>query len=108
MSESHLRTISHALVLIAIMLGLIAAALWLRMGTPSGSDAQAQTTNRASAAQSEGGVPDAGKQRLNMVEQLDMLNRHVADLEKGLREGAFVVQTIEAKPSAKAGQKAAE
>jgi hypothetical protein len=98
MQSKHLQTIAHALVLVAIMLGLIAAALWIRLG-PSDTSGQAQAQNYRGAAMAAdgGGVPDSGKQRLMMVDQLDSLNKHIADLEKGFRDGAFVVQTIEAK-----------
>ena len=51
------------------------------------------------AARDEAGLPDAGKQRYQMVEELQQLNRRVADLERGLRDGAFVIRTIEAKPA---------
>ena len=101
MYNPHLRTISHALVLIAIILGLIAIALWIRIGGTADTQAQAQTTGRYAAASGEG-VPDSGKQRLTMIEQLEQLNKQMADLQKGFREGTFTIQTTEGKP--KAGQ----
>jgi hypothetical protein len=80
------------------MLAVIAAALWLKSDA---LESKVQAQMRAVAPREDTGVPDSGKQRLLLIDQLDTLNRRVADLERGLREGAFVIQTIEAK----AGQK---
>ena len=98
MESKHLQMIAHGLVLVAIMLGLIAAALWFR---PYGIEAQAQAQfakpGTASSYEQSPGIPDAGKQRLVLNEQLDNLNRRVADIEVGLKNGTYVIQTIEAK-----------
>jgi len=93
MQSNHLRAISQGLILIAVMLGLIAAALWFRSG-PLESGAQARTPTASSESS---GIPDAGLQRREIIEQLQMLNERLADVERGLREGAFVVQTVESK-----------
>jgi hypothetical protein len=97
MASKHLQTIAHGLILIAVMLGAIAAALWFRS---DGLESKAQAQGRAvAAARDEAGLPDAGRQRYQMVEELQQLNRRVADLERGLRDGAFAIRTIEAKPA---------
>jgi len=104
MNSKHLQAIAHALVLMAIMLGLIAAALWFRFdpGWP-GNEARAQLAARSALAATEDkGIPDAGKQRQLMLEQLDLLNRRLADIERGLRGGSFTIQTVE--PKGAAGQ----
>jgi Flp pilus assembly protein CpaB len=90
MESKHLQTIAHALVLVAIMLGLIAAALWLRLD-PSEfkNEAQAQGTARVMAATSDGpGIPDAGKQRQLQLELLQAVSQRLADIDKGLRDGS--------------------
>jgi len=99
MESKHLQAIAHGLILVSVMLAVIAAALWFRSDL---LEARAQAQGRiAAGAREEGGVPDSGKQRLQMMEQLEALNRRLTGMEQGLREGAFVIQTIEAK----AGQK---
>jgi hypothetical protein len=98
MESKHLQTIAHGLLLVSVMLAVIAAALWFKSDA---LESKVQAQMRTAAAREDAGVPDSGKQRLLLIEQLDALNRRVADLERGLREGAFVIQTIEAK----AGQK---
>jgi hypothetical protein len=94
MESRHLQTIAHALVLVAIMLGLVAAALWLRP-EPSvfQNEAQAQNTARVMTAAGEGsGIPDAGKQRQLQLDLLQAVSQRLADIEKGLRDGSFTVQ----------------
>jgi len=98
MESKHLQTIAHGLILVSVMLAVIAAALWFQSDA---LESKVQAQMRAAAPREDTGVPDSGKQRLLLIDQLDTLNRRVADLERGLREGAFVIQTIEAK----AGQK---
>jgi hypothetical protein len=98
MESKHLQTIAHGLLLVSVMLAVIAAALWFKSDA---LESKVQAQMRTAAVREDTGVPDSGKQRLLLIEQLDTLNRRVADLERGLREGAFVIQTIEAK----AGQK---
>lgn len=98
--EKQLQAIAHGLILVAVMLGAIAAALWLKS---DGLESKVQAQGRANAAAREdGGVPDSGKQRLMTIEQLESLNRRIADLERGFREGAYVIQTIEPKAGPKA------
>jgi hypothetical protein len=114
MQSKYLQLIAHALILVAIMLGLIAAALWLRFdrADPYGQ-VQAQTLPpaRFMATQSDntgGGIPDTARQRQTQIEQLDAINKHLADLERGFRDGAFVVQTIDAKEGSKPARPAKE
>ena len=105
MEPNHLRSISHGLVIVAVMLGLIAAALWLRPESLE-SKAQGQVAYAASQAD-QGGIPDTAKQRLDMIEQLQALNKHLVDIEQGLRQGTFIVQTIqsvEVKPADKGSE----
>jgi hypothetical protein len=94
MESKHLQIIAHALVLVAIMLGLIAGALWLRLD-PSAvqNEAQAQGTARVMAATSDGpGIPDAGKQRQMQLDLLQAVNQRLADIDKGLRDGSYSIQ----------------
>ena len=99
MRDKHLQLIAHCLVLVVIMLGLIAAGLWFRLD-PADSRAQAQTSTPKGGS-GDAGMVDLGKIRLQGVEQMETLNRRVADLERGLRDGSYVIQTIEAKGAAK-------
>jgi len=94
MESKHLQTIAHALVIVAILLGLIAAALWLRLDPGAfRNEAQAQTAARVMAATSDGpGIPDAGRQRMMIVEQLQAVNQRLADIDKGLRDGSYSIQ----------------
>jgi hypothetical protein len=104
MNSKHLQTMAHALVLVAIMLGLIAAALWFRLDSAwHGNEARAQLATRSALAATEDtGIPDVGKQGQLMLEQFDLLNRRLADIERGLRDGSFTIQTVE--PKGAAGQ----
>ena len=97
MRDKHLQLIAHCLVLVVIMLGLIAAGLWFRLD-PVDSRAQAQTQAKGSV---EATHADLGLVRLQGVEQMEALNRKMADLERGFRDGSYVIQTIEAKGAAK-------
>lgn len=97
MASRHLRTIAHGLILVSAMLGLIAAALWLRTGP---LEPQALARLKAIST-SQTGVPDSGQQRQAMIEQLEALNNRLGRIENGLRSGAFVVQMIEPKAGAK-------
>jgi hypothetical protein len=129
MMAKQLQIIAHGLILTSIMLGLIAAALWLRPAPmePSaqaatsmtdfdtgwrGTKAKPATTTVAqsgsvktstSTTKAEGGIPDAGKQRYDMIDQLQDINRHLVDLERGLRDGSFTVQSVD-KNAAKAAR----
>lgn len=94
-----LQAVSHGLVLVAAMLALIALALWLKPG-PLEATAMAGTPAARAGAE---GVPDTGRQFQAMIEQLESLNRRLGDIEKGLRDGSYVVQVNDAK--AKTGGK---
>ncbi len=87
MSERYLKLIAQGLILTVIMLGLIAAALWLRPG-PVETAAQARTMSIAS----EGGLQDRGKQRLEMIDELKAINENLAELRKGLENGTYKVR----------------
>jgi len=101
MPSRHLQAIAHGLVLVAFMLGLIAAALWLRTDSVD-PKVQAQTAPRPLPAGADGaGIPDSGRQKLIQIEQLDTLNKRLADIERGLREGAYSIQVINTKGAAK-------
>ena len=97
MKSKHLQTIAHALVLVAVMLGLIAAALWFRLEPGAfQNEVQAQSTAKATA---DTGIPDAGKQRQLQVDLLQAVSQRLADIEKGLRDGSYSIQTVEPKGS---------
>jgi hypothetical protein len=101
MPSRHLQAIAHGLVLVAFMLGLIAAALWFRTDSIE-PKVQAQTAPRPlSPGADGGGIPDSGRQKLILIEQLDTLNKRLADIERGLREGSYSIQVINAKGTAK-------
>jgi hypothetical protein len=93
MSQKHLQMIAHGLILIALMLGLIAAALWLKSG-PIENSALAQPRLGSSEG---GGIPDTAKQRLEQIQQLEALNQRMAALERGFKDGSFIIQTIDSK-----------
>ena len=101
MESRHMQSISQGLILVAVMLALIAAALWFRPG-PIEPAAQAQV--RGAVAQGEG-VPDSGRQRQMMIEQLDTLNKRLAEIERGLRDGSFTVQVVDQRGAGKTGAK---
>jgi hypothetical protein len=109
MSLKYLQMIAHALVLVAVMLGLIAAALWFRLDQVE-NKAQAQMQSQLHFASSSAvdtgiGTVDPGRQRVLAVEQLDALNKRIADLEKGFRDGSYSIQVIEPKGAAKQSPK---
>jgi len=92
MESKHLQTIAHALVVVAILLGLIVAALWLRLDPGAfQNEAQAQNTARVITAPGDG-IPDAGKQRMLQVELLQAVNQRLADIDKSLRDGSYSIQ----------------
>jgi len=100
-SANPLQTIGQGLVVIAVLLGVIAAALWLRpdFGSPTESTAHAAY----GVAENDGpGLPATGRQRLMMVAELKHLNAQVKSLsdrldafDKALRAGDYRVQTLE-------------
>lgn len=92
MHTSPLRTIGHGLMLVAAMLALIAAALWFR--PPS---AQQAAYARAIGTNDRGlGIPDAGRQRLQMIQELENLNTRLGRIEQGLKTGAFRIEVVPA------------
>jgi hypothetical protein len=102
MRRRSLDAIGQGLIVIAILLAVIAAALWLR---PDFASPATEATARAAfgAAQDEGpGIPDSGRQRMMTVEELKILNAEVKSLnerlgmvDKALRAGEYRVQTLE-------------
>lgn len=100
MNSKYLQMIAHGLILVAFMLAVIAAALWLRADPPE-TRAQAQVQSRGDG----GGIPDPGKQRQETIQQLEAMNRHLANIEKGLSDGSFSFQVIEPKGAAKQARK---
>ncbi len=96
MHERHSRTIGHGLMLVAAMLGLIAAALWLR---PASLEPQAYA--RAFGTDNESrGIPDAGLQRQHMLKELRSVNERLGRLESGLKNGTFRVEVVSPEGSA--------
>ncbi len=83
------------------MLGLIAAALWLRGG---GLEPQASAQVRRVSTGKEGGIPDSGRQRMDMIAELQKINGRLEAIDSALRGGTYRIQTLEAKGDAKADQ----
>jgi hypothetical protein len=98
MLAKQLQAIAHGLILASVMLALIAAAMWLKSGSIEQS-ALAQT--KPNPAKGEG-VPDAGKQRFDMIDQLQEINRHLTDIDRNLRDGSYTLQAVDPKGSSKA------
>ncbi len=96
MLTRHLRAIAHGLILVSAMLALIAAALWFRTGP---LESQALARLKAPSTDSLG-IPDSGKQRQEMTDQLKALNNRLKEIEDGLRNGTYVIQTTEHKARA--------
>jgi len=90
MASRELRTIAHALVLVAVMLGLIAAALWLR-DDPSLTRPAVGATRRVTTEHP--GIPDSGRQRQVIIEELRKLNARLQAIDEALRKGDYQVQT---------------
>jgi hypothetical protein len=91
MYEKHIRTISQGLILVALVLALIAAALWLR---PNSVEPRAQAAGRVIAADPLSPTFDSGRQRLEILDELRAVNSRLDRLEKGFRGGEFQVQII--------------
>ena len=100
MLARHLRAIAHGLILVSAMLALIAAALWFKTGP---LESQALARLKAPSTDSPG-IPDSGKQRQAMTDQLKALNNRLKGIEDGLRNGTFVIQTTERKARAETGR----
>jgi hypothetical protein len=101
MASRDLRTIAHALVLVAIILGIIAAALWVR-GGPVEPRADA---GPVPIAPGQTGVPDSGRQRQLIIQELQKLNGRLEAIDAALRDGKYVIET---KPAEDAGGAAAK
>jgi len=99
MASRDLRTIAHALILVALMLGLIAAALWLR-GTDLEPQASAQSWKKV--LERDEGIPDAGRQRMDILNELRRVNARLEGIDSALRDAKYRIQTIEPKDGAKA------
>jgi len=93
MISQQLRTIGQGLVLIAGVLGVIAVGLWFR---PNVMEPEAHG-RMVLAETAPVGIPDAGRQREIMIQQLQALNDRLAAIEEGLKEGRFQVQVLEPK-----------
>ena len=97
MISQQLRTIGQGLVLIAGVLGVIAVGLWFR---PNAVEPEAHGRVILAEAAPEG-IPDSGRQREIMIQQLQTLNDRLAAIEEGLKEGRFQVQVLEPESRAK-------
>ncbi len=89
MASSDLRTIAHAVVLVAAILAVIAVALWLRAG-PLEPQALAKPVRLSTG---NTGVPDSGRQRMMILKELQKLNGRLEAVESALRDGTYVIQT---------------
>lgn len=103
MPSHPLNTISQGLVVIAVLLAVIAAALWLRPDFASPATEPSAHAAFGAAVTSEGdGIPDSGRQRMMIVQELKTLNAEVKALgerlsavDKSMRSGDYRVQTVE-------------
>ena len=96
MLAKHLRAIAHGLILVSVI--LIAVALWYR-AVPLELQAQAKPTALSTGAT---GIPDSGRQRQAIVDELKAINNRLKAVEAGLRDGTYVIQTTEQKASGEA------
>ena len=95
MLERRLDTISQGLVLIALVLAVIAVGVWVRTdGMVSRAHAGTATTTEPTTDRSVAGIPDSGRQRETMIEELRKLNDRMAAIEEGLKEGRFQIQAL--------------
>jgi len=108
MLAKQLGTISQGLILIAVVLAVIAVGVWVRAdGMESRAQAGTATTAATTTDRSVAGIPDSGRQRETMIEELRKLNDRLAAIEEGLKEGRFQIQMLvpkdgEAKEAGKA------
>jgi hypothetical protein len=89
MIDRSLRTIAHALLLVAAMLALIAAGLWFH---DTALEPRAVARPKTISPEATG-VPDSGRQRQMIVEELKKLNTRVQGIESALKGGDYVIQT---------------
>jgi hypothetical protein len=95
MLAKQLGTISQGLILIAVVLAVIAVGVWVRAdGMESRAHAGTATTTATTTDRSVAGIPDSGRQRETMIEELRKLNDRLAAIEEGLKEGRFQIQTL--------------
>ena len=95
MLERRLDTISQGLILIAIVLAVIAVGVWVRMdGMESRAQAGTAAPGTTTTDRSVAGIPDSGRQREAMIEELRKLNDRLGAIEGGLQEGRFQIQTL--------------
>lgn len=100
MLAKHLRAIAHGLILVSAMLALIAVALWFRTGP---LETQALAKPRAISTDATG-IPDSGKQRAAIIEQLRAVSERLRSIEDGLGNGTYVIKTVEQEASGQAGR----
>jgi hypothetical protein len=90
-----LDTISQGLILIAVVLAVIAVGVWVRTdGMESRAHAGTAPPTETTTDRSVAGIPDSGRQRETMIEELMKLNDRLAAIEEGLKEGRFQIQTL--------------
>lgn len=90
-----LDTISQGLILIAVVLAVIAVGVWVRTdGMESRAHAGTASPTETTTDRSVAGIPDSGRQRETMIEELRKLNDRLAAIEEGLKEGRFQIQTL--------------
>ena len=95
MLERRLDTISQGLILIAVVLAVIAVGVWMQSdGVESRAHAGTATTMATTTDRSVAGIPDSGRQRETMIEELRKLNDRLAAIEEGLKEGRFQIQML--------------
>ena len=104
MLAKRLDAIAQGLILIAVVLAALAVGLWVRAdAVESGAHAGPATTTATTTDRSVAGIPDSGRQRETMIEELRKLNERLAAIEEGLKEGIFQVQTLVPKESGASG-----
>jgi hypothetical protein len=94
MQNRDLKAVAQALVLVAVMLGFVAIALWTH-GGGAGGTAGAQGRVLAAGEARPLSHLNAGAQRQQFIDELQTLNRRVAGIETALRNGEFSVQITE-------------
>jgi len=77
------------------VLAVIAVGVWVRAdGLESRVHAGTATTTATTTDRSVAGIPDSGRQRETMIEELRKLNDRLAAIEEGLKEGRFQIQML--------------
>lgn len=75
---------------IAVLMAVLIVALWTQPITPS-----AETTATAAPIGSSAGIPDSGKQRVEMIAELKGVNAKLDKLIGLLEKGGVKVQVVE-------------